>query len=481
MASADQSTRIVSMQSSVESGPARHVTSHYCELVFYYIQISSPNRHRSMKKQGFTLLAAVALALVGCSGEKTSAAGAKGAGGRGGGRGGDAAVPVTVAKAVQKDIPVQAEVIGTVEPYATVSVKPQISGQLMQAHFNEGDFVKQGQLLLTIDARAIEAQLKQTEATILRDQAQMQQAQANLARDRSQESNAKSQLQRADQLAAGGIISKEQHDQAATALESLNATINADIAAIENAKAQIAASRAMLENQKVQMGFTKVFSPIAGRTGSLLVKPGNIIQANTTDVATINQVQPAYVSFALPESYLAELRRAGSGLQVVVKTEQGEGTAVGKVSYFENTVDVTTGTIRVKAKFDNQDRLLWPGQFVRVTLKLQDRPNAIVVPSQAVQTGQEGLFVYIVKPDQTVDIRPVRAGQRAGDETVIEDGVQPGETVVTEGTLRLVAGSRVQLRERGQGGSGRPGGGAGRQGSRGGQPAREGQGESGQK
>ena len=426
-----------------------------------------------MKNPLLVLFAVVALVTVGCSGERATEASQKGGpdsggrtgGGRAGGRGGDAAVPVTIAKAVQKDVPVQAEVIGTVEAYATVSVKPQISGQLMTAHFNEGDFVKQGQLLLTIDPRALEAQVKQTEAMILRDQAQLRQAEANLARDRAQETNARSQVQRADQLAAGGIISKEQYDQTATALESLKATINADLAAIENAKAQISASGAVLENQKVQLGYTKVYSPIAGRTGTLLVKPGNIVQANTTDVATINQVEPVYVSFALPESYFGELRRTGQGLPVTAKSEQGDFSVTGRVSYFENTVDPSTGTIRIKAKFDNVNRVLWPGQFVRVTLKLQDRPNSIVVPSQAVQTGQEGLYVYVVKQDQTVEIRPVKVGQRAGEETVIESGLKPGETVVTEGTLRLVAGSRVQLRERGQGGRGGPGG--GRQGQRG--------------
>jgi multidrug efflux system membrane fusion protein len=430
-----------------------------------------------MKNQSVVALCAIlAMAAAGCSTEKTNAAATKG--GRGGGRG-DAAVPVTIAKAVQKDIPVQAEVIGTVEAFATVAVKPQMSGQLLEAHFREGDFVNRGQLLLTIDARALEAQVKQTEATIMRDQAQLAQAQANLARDRAQEANARSQLQRADQLSKNGIISKEQYDQSSTAVATLQATINADLAAIENAKAQIAATRAALENLKVQLGYTKVYAPIGGRTGSLLVKPGNIVQANTTEIVGINQVQPVYVSFALPEGYLAELRSNQQGLTVLAKSDEGGINETGRLSYFENTVDVSTGTIRLKAKFDNPRRTLWPGQFVRVTLQLQNRPNAIVVPTQAVQTGQEGTFVYVVKADQTVEIRPVKAGQRAGDEMVVDTGLRPGETVVTEGTLRLVPGSRVQLRERGgpggpggqrQGGRRGPGVGSGAGAAEGGQP-----------
>jgi multidrug efflux system membrane fusion protein len=396
----------------------------------------------------------------GCSGQKTEAAGQsgagrnRGAGGRAGGRG-DAPVPVLVAKAVQKNVPVEAEVIGTVEAFSTVTIKPQISGQLIQAHFQEGQFVNKGQLLVTIDPRALEAQVKQTEATIARDQAAITQAQANVARDRAQEANARAQLDRASQLWKSGIISKEQHDQAATTVETLQATINASVAAVENAQAQIAASRASLENQKVQLGFTRIYSPISGRTGTLLVKPGNVVQANTSELTTINQVQPVYVTFALPEAYLPEIRRNTRGLTVVAKSDEGGIQESGKVAYFENTVDVTTGTIKLKATFPNANRTLWPGQFVRVTVRLQDRPNAIVVPNQAIQTGQDGTYVYIVKPDQTVEIRPVTPGQRSGEETVVDKGVQPGETVVTEGTLRLVPGARVQLRERGvPGGSG---------------------------
>ncbi len=409
------------------------------------------------------LLISAAGLLAGCQGDKTTAASAKGPGGRG-----EMAVPVTVAKAVQRDVPIQVEVIGSVEASEAVSLKPQISGQVMQAFFREGDFVKKGQLLITIDPRSLEAQLNQLQAQILRDRAGLAQAQANLERDKAQAANANTQLDRAKQLQAGGIISKEQYDQYSTTAASSAATINADLAAIENAKATIAASTAAAENQKVALGYTKMYAPISGRTGSLTIKPGNIVTANVTEMATINQIQPVFVSFALPEVNLSALRKnIGSKLPVSAVPEEGGAPQTGVLAFYENTVDPSTGTVRLKATFSNQERILWPGQFVRVTLKLGERTGAILIPSQAVQSGQDGTFVYIVKPDQKVDVRQVTATERLGDESVISSGITPGETVVTEGTLRLVAGARVQVREPG---GGRPSGGGARGGGRRGAP-----------
>jgi len=403
--------------------------------------------------------ALMALLLTGCNTTKTAQASAKGGpGGRG-----DAAIPVMVAKAVTRDVPVVAEVIGTVESSSTVMLRPQISGQLMEAHFQEGDFVKAGQLMLSLDRRPLEAQLKQLEAQILRDEASLGQAQANLARDRAQETNAKSQLDRAGQLWKQGIISKEQYDQYSTTVAQLDATIKADQAAIENSRAQIVASKAAVDTQKVQLNYTYIYAPISGRTGTLMVKPGNVVTANTTDLASINQVQPAYVTFSLPEGNLSSLRNsAGQKLPVTAAAEEGGAKQTGTLSFFENTVDTMTGTIKLKATFANTERTLWPGQFVRVSLKLSERSNATLIPNQAVQSGQDGTFVYIVNPQQKVDVRPVTIAQRVGEETVIDKGLQPGETVVTEGTLRLVPGSRVTVREPGQG----PGGGQRRSGGR---------------
>jgi multidrug efflux system membrane fusion protein len=381
---------------------------------------------------------------------EAAGAGAQTKGGPGGGRGrgGDAAVSVLVAKATSRNVPIQAEVIGNVEASSTVTLRPQISGQLVEAHFQEGQFVNKGQLLLTVDRRVLDAQLRQLESQIRRDEAAVLQATANLARDRAQEANAQAQLERANKLLKEGILSKEQYDQYSTSLATLAATVKADEAAVENSKAAIETSRAAIETQKVQVGFTNIYAPISGRTGTLLTKPGNIVTANQTDLATINQVQPVYVTFALPEANLVALRESsGPKMQVTATTDEGGIKETGTLAFFENTVDPTTGTIKLKATFPNTGRTLWPGQFVRVTLRLGEKANAVLVPNQAVQSGQDGTFVYVVKADQRVDVRPVTAGQRLGEETVIDKGVQPGETVVTEGTLRLVPGARVQVRE----------------------------------
>ncbi len=383
----------------------------------------------------------------GCGGMKSASANEeKGSKGRKGGRG-DAPVAVTVAKAVSRDVPVQAQVIGTVEAYSTVSIKAQISGQIVKVNFREGDFVADGQLLFSIDPRAIQAQVQQLEANILRDEAQLGQQEANVARDKASESNAKAQLERAGKLWKEGIVSKEQYDQYETAAETAAAVVRADIAAVANARAQIAASRAALENSKVQLSYTKIFAPVSGRTGSVATKSGNIVQANTTELTTINQIQPIFVSFALPEAFLGTLHRnSGRAMPVqAVSDDVVGGTDTGKLTFVDNAVDTTTGTIRLKATFSNSSKRLWPGQFVRATMQLENKPNAVVVPSQAIQSGQNGTFVYRLKPDHRVEIRTVVAGQRLDQEIVVESGLQAGETVVTEGTLRLVDGARVTV------------------------------------
>ena len=408
---------------------------------------------------GFCFLA-LALLLAACSGGSGEKGGEKGKSGGKGGRG-DMPTPVTLGTAVQRDVPIQAEVIGSVESSAVVSLKPQISGQIINARFREGDFVQKGQLLVEIDPRALEAQLAQLQAQNQRDRAALGQAEANLARDKAQQENIRRQLDRAVELSRQGIISKEQYDTISTNAAAYEATIRADQAAIENSKAQIAASAAAIDNQKVLLGYTKIYAPISGRTGSMTVKPGNIVTANTTELATINQVEPVFVTFALPEMHLTALRRAaGQKLPVTASPEEGGAPQRGTLAFFENTVDPLTGTVKAKATFENHGHALWPGQFVRVTLKLGEHSKAVLIPSQAVQSGQDGTFAYVVKEDQRVELRQITASQRLGDETVIERGIQPGDKVVTEGTLRLVPGARVSERAAGgRGGAGRgPGG-----------------------
>jgi multidrug efflux system membrane fusion protein len=398
-----------------------------------YCAKDSAMKHYIQKLAGFALLAGL-LAAAGC-GKQQSAAPPP------------AAVPVTVATAVQKTVPVQARAIGNVEAYSTVAVKAQIAGQLVEVHFREGEDVKKGQVLFTIDRRPFEAAL--------------QQATANLTRDRARAQNARIQAQRYAKLLQEGVVSSQQNDQAIADADSTEATVRADEAAVETAKLNLA--------------YCTIASPIDGRTGSLLVHQGNLVKENDSLLVMINQVSPIYVDFSLPEQYLADVKKylsAGtlkveayvtppstgpaSGASAYATSSaapsaaslrvQSAPTEIGKVSFIDNAVDTSTGTIRLKATFTNQQRRLWPGQFVDVVLTLTARANATVVPAQAVQTGQNGQYVFVVKQGNTVEARPVTVGMTVGGETIIEKGVEPGEVIVTDGQIRLVPGSRVQVK-----------------------------------
>jgi multidrug efflux system membrane fusion protein len=383
---------------------------------------------------------------------------------------------VTVANVTQKDVPVEVQVIGNVEAYSTISVKAQVTGQLMTAHFNEGDFVKKDELLYEIDRRPLEAALNQAQANVARDEAALGQAQANLAKDQAQARYAESQANRYAQLFEQKIIAKDQAEQLRANADAVAQTVAADRATIESVKAAIGASRAAVENAKVQLGYTSIRSPISGRTGNVTVKQGNVVTANNMELMTINQVEPIYVTFSVPEAQLGSVKRfmAVGKLAVRARAQDEAGPEeVGTLTFVDNTVDMTTGTIKLKGTFPNTDHKLWPGQFVRVTLRLTTQKSATVVPNEAVQTGQNGSFVYVVKPDRTVDSRPVTTGARVEQELVIESGLEPGETVVTEGQLRLAPGSRVVVRDGRGGGGGREG--------RGGRGGREGGKEGGRK
>src|SRR6266404_1176677 len=392
------------------------------------------------------LTLAAFLALAGCTSRSTQAANDSGKGGKRGD--GGAPVPVVVATVSQKDVPVNVEVIGNVEAYSTITVKAQVGGQLEKVSFHEGEFVQKGDLLFNIDSRPFEGALNQAQANLARDIAAQGQAEANLARDAANEKYAQSQAARYAKLFESGIVSKEQTDQVRSQADALAQTIQADKAAIESAKAQIGASKSAIENMKVQLSYTVIHSPIDGRTGNIMVKQGNIVTANTTDLVTIAEVQPIYVTFSVPEAQLSEIKKyMAIGKLPVTATSQDDNTQKenGLLTFVDNTVDAATGTIKLKGTFPNTNRKLWPGEFVRVTLKLTTQNNALVVPNQAVQTGQDGQFVYVVKPDKTVEMRPVVTGNRVDQELVIDRGLALGETIVTEGQLRLAPGSRVQL------------------------------------
>jgi multidrug efflux system membrane fusion protein len=413
------------------------------------------------------LTSVVALALCGCSNSGTTAAktdapgGGGGGSGKGGGRRGGGDVPVTVANASHRDVPLEIQVIGNIEAYSTITVKALVGGQLTDVFFKEGDFVKKGEKLFTIDPRPLEAAYNQAVANIARDQASLLQAQANMARDQANAKYQDSQAKRYGDLFQAGVVSKDQAEQLRAGADAGAQAVNADKAAIASAQAAIGASTATAENAKVQLGFTTIYSPIHGRTGNLTVKQGNVVTANNMDMMTINQVEPIYVTFSVPEAQLTAIKKyMALGSLTVRARPQDADTADeerGALTFVDNTVDVTTGTIKLKGTFPNIDHKLWPGQFVRVTLRLTTQQNAVVVPNEAIQTGQTGAFVYVVKQDKTVESRPVVTGTRVEQDMVVSEGLAVGETVVTEGQLRLAPGSKVVVKDGGGGGRGRRG------------------------
>jgi multidrug efflux system membrane fusion protein len=421
-----------------------------------------------MLVSGLVLLVAAA----GCSG---SAAGT-GGGGRGGrGRGdGGGAVPVVTTKVAERDVPVDLAAIGNVEAYTTISVRSQVTGVLQEASFREGDFVKKGQVLFHIDRRPFEAALQQAQANYVRDQALLSQAEAQLARDGANAEYAQLSAERQASLNKTGIVSKDVVEQARAAADASASTVKADRAAIESARAQLVAQQAAVDNAKVNLSYTTISSPIDGRTGNLTVKTGNLVNQNTTELMTIAQVEPIFVTFAVPSIQLnaVKSRLGKEKIAVTVTPQDGSPTPVeGALNFIDNSVDASTDTIKLKGLFTNSDHRLWPGQFARVNLHVTTIPHALVLPGQAVQTGQDGQFVFVVKADSSVDQQPVTVGQRVGDDVVIEKGLTVGQTVVTEGQLRLEAGTKVQSGDGRGRGDGATGGGRGRggRGRRGGQ------------
>ncbi len=351
-------------------------------------------------------------------------------------------VAVVVAKATQKDLPINVQAVGTVEAYSTVTVKSQVSGELIQVCFREGDFVKKGEELFKIDARTYEAQLNQTQANLAKDESTLAQVEANLARDLAQQKYAQAEAARYASLLEKKLVSREQAEQMSANADASSAAVRADQAAIQSARAGVEATKAAVANARVLLGYTSILSPLDGRTGNLDVKQGNVISLNSV-LTTINQVEPIYVTFSVPES---QLRGVKLGQRVLVSSQTDSiQPETGRLSFIDNAVDAATGTIRVKAVFPNAGHKLWPGEFVRTVLRLDTKPNALVIPNQAVQTGQEGSFVFLVKSDETVQLRPVITGLRVEQDVVIEKGLQPGDIVVTEGQLRLTSGTRVRF------------------------------------
>ena len=359
------------------------------------------------------------------------------------------AVPVTVASVEKKTVPLQIRTIGSVEAYSTVSIKAQVGGTLTGVYFKEGQEVKKGDLLFTIDSRPFEEDFRRAEANLARDIAQVKQAQANLAREMAQLKNAEVETRRFADLTKQGIATQHDYDQAATNAEALQAAVGAGKAAIENAEAAIRADKATVENAKLSLAYCSIRSPMHGHTGSLMVNQGNLIEANDIPLVVINQISPIYVNISIPERDLSQIKKYMTAGKLAVEAlvpSDGERSETGFISFVDNAVDRSTGTIRFKGIFVNQDKRLWPGQFVQVTLTLAMQQNAAVVPAQAVQAGQSGQYVFVVKPDLSVEVRPVTVGATLNGETLIEKGLQPGEKVVTDGQLRLVPGAKVEVK-----------------------------------
>ncbi len=339
-------------------------------------------------------------------------------------------VPVAIATVERKTVPVQIKAIGNVEPYATVAVKAQVSGEVMKVHFTEGQDVKKGDLLFTIDPRTYQAAVKKAEA--------------NLSRNLVQARNARQDAERYAQLVKDGIVTQEQSEQYRTRAEAYAADVAGDRAAVENAK--------------VELSYCSIRSPLTGRTGNLAVHAGNIVKANeNTPLVTINQITPVYVTFSITEKDLAEIKRRMAGgklaVEAIIPNDSGP-VERGIISFLDNTVDAATGTIKLKGTFENRGRRLWPGQFVNVVVTLSARPDAVVVPTQAIQTGQTGPYVFVVKSDSSVEIRPVTPSIAHEGVTIIEQGLAPGERVVTDGQMRLTPNAKIT--EKQVGGAGVP-------------------------
>ncbi|HSB79363.1 MAG TPA: efflux RND transporter periplasmic adaptor subunit [Candidatus Methylomirabilis sp.] len=388
-------------------------------------------------------------------------------------------VPVMAATVTQKPVPVQVRAVGTVQAVSSVMIKSQVDGQVSRVHFQEGQDVRKGDILFTLDPGPFEATLRQAKANLARERAQLlqaeaalsqsraaaKQAEANLARDMAQLENAKAQERRYKTLIDDGAVSSEQYDTVRTAAAATVATAEADRAAIAsaqaaiqsaeatvaNVKASIEADQAVVDNAQIQLDYSMIRAPMEGRAGNLLVHPGSAIKArdDSSPMVMINQIQPIYVAFSVPQKYLADIKKymAGGTLQVGATPQGQEGNPIqGNLTFINNTVDTSTASIQLKATFSNADNTLWPGQFLNVLLTLTTEPNAVVIPSQAIQTGQQGPYVFVIKSDLTVETRDVVVERTVGPDAVIQQGLAPGERVVADGQVRLVPGARVEIR-----------------------------------
>jgi multidrug efflux system membrane fusion protein len=433
----------------------------------------SPSKLKSLIVIGVKIAVLVALVLLIANSATSYLAGSKRSGAE---KKADRAVPVNVATAQLSEVPIEIRSIGNVTPYSVVNITPQVSGQLSKVHFTQGQLVRKGELLFEIDPRPYRASLDQAEGNVARDRAQIKAAQANLAkdeaqigqleanlnRDNAQLSYASRQKARYQELVQQGAVSHEQSDQMNTSETQALATLQADRMAIENAKAVVRSDAAQIEtalgtlranegaaeNARIQLSWTKIRSPIDGRTSSLNVYEGNVVTANSTaPIVTIAQVKPIYVTVTVPEQYLNDVRRAhqAGSLKLVALIGGSKTDSVnGAISFMENTVNTTTGTIMLRASFGNVDEHLYPGQFVDVVLRMPPAGSSVVVPSRAVQATQQGRSVYVVKNGKA-ELTPVKVGQTFAESSSIISGLSAGDVVVIDGQLQLTPGAKVRV------------------------------------
>jgi multidrug efflux system membrane fusion protein len=373
----------------------------------------------------------------------------------------EAATPVAGAQAPEAvrvispeiaDVPLEIAGIGNVEAISTVEVKARITAPVVKVHFSEGQDVKQGALLFELDPEPINRQIAEIEANIARDIANERQAEATIIRDEATWKNLETIASRSAGLLKEGILAKEQAGQAQANADAAKATVDADRAGLESVRAAARADRARLQQTRLQLDYSKVYAPISGRAGSIAIKQGSLAKENDNTLVTLLQVAPVYVSFPVPENLLPQIRRFNSSkpLQIAATTSDGR-TSNGTLQFIDNTVDTSTGTIRLKATFSNADRLLWPGQFVNVRARLSVEQGRILISSQALQTGPSGKYVWIYNAtDSTVAMRDVTvmrlfapAGQP--EKAVIGSGLKAGEKVVSEGQMRLSPNAKVRL------------------------------------
>jgi multidrug efflux system membrane fusion protein len=330
------------------------------------------------------------------------------------------AIPVVVAKVTQRAMPVQLSAIGNVGGYS-VSVEAQVAGELLEVHFKEGDFVHKDQLLFTIDPRPYEAVLAQVQATLLRDKAVA--------------ANSRAQAQRFLTLRTEGVVAPSEADTYTSAADAAEATVAAD--------------EATLKTAQLNLEYTKIYAPMDGRTGSVVIKPGNLVKVADVPIVVIKRLSPIPVDFNVPQEYLPDIKKymAAGPLRVeATMPNSSRRPEVGKLVFVDNAIDTTTGTIRLRALFENSSNALWPGLYVNTLMTLAEQSKATVVPSQAITAGQQGSFVYVVKADGSVEPRPVVSNRSVEGQAVIDKGLEPGETVVTDGQVRLVPGAKVQIK-----------------------------------